>query len=648
PGGQQQPATNVWINSDGVPPADAQVKEQPAKPTRSANALRRGRGTGRVHGRGGKIADAQASSLLTPVATRSTISPAGSRSNTLSDSLRKLPGKPGSKRTGLSVSRRTPIAKRLASPVGAKGTQSASESPTPKVAGVTTRALTATAVSARPPRLAPSGDSSLLQQDPVDVKPRVYGAKARAGGRVSHRNLGLAQTTPTKEQLPTLPPKSRAADKTAPLPSVTRLTRQNSSDASGIRMVALTGFLGDDLDQIVRKLESHGLSVTDNPLIADVCVRQGKLGRTLKVLCALARGIPVVSPNWVSDLGSVALRTRSTSALKTLASLALAHLLIDRVTEREWGFALADTLCKAREMSGGGLLAGFCVYVTPSITRPDPASLTIMVRSAGAFVLNDFGRDEERILRGEDNVQPDPHVSRRSASATAPDLITGECDTPVTAADCVLAGELTDSTEPDDDEDEDWSASNTRNRRSSGGGITSSGGGKPRRKRKTLPKLTSVEYESSDDGDGTLNTNRFKLKSEPSMVFAPPQGPITPVRNRGASESPSMRQHASSANKRRRILESPNISAASTHFACVSDAGLGLATVSFDPQCSRQDMATMLAARKSELGIPDDAQLLVISANTEPALQKTWETHGTVVVDPELIIQSIIHCSRQF
>ncbi|KAJ2490335.1 Mediator of DNA damage checkpoint protein 1 [Coemansia sp. RSA 2050] len=648
-GAPQQPATNVWINSDGVPPADAQAKDQLAKPTRSTNALRRGRGVGRVRGRGGKISDVPASSPRTPSSIPSTVSPAGSRSNTLLDSLRKLPGKPGSKRTGLSASRRTPVAKKLASPVGVKGAQSASESPTPKAMSVATRALTATAVTTKPPPLSPSGDSSLLRQDSVDVKPRVYGAKSRAGGRVSHRNLGLAQATPTKVQLPTLPPKPKTADKGAALVSVARLTRQNSSDASGIRMVALTGFLGDDLDQVVRKLESHGLSVTDNPLIADVCVRQGKLGRTLKVLCALARGIPVVSPNWISDLGSVALRTRSTSALKALASLALAHLLIDRVTEREWGFTLADTLCKAREMNGGGLLAGFCVYVTPNVTRPDPASLSVMVRSAGAFVLNDFGRGEERILRGEDNVQLDSHLNRRSASATAPDLIVDDCGTPVTTADCVLAGELTDSTEPDDDEDEDWSASNTRARRSSGGGITSSGGGKPRRKRKTLPKLASIEYESSDDGGGTLNTNRFKLKSEPSMIFAPPHGSTTPVRNREASESPSVRQRPpSSANKRRRISESPNISATTTHFGCASDAGLGSVTMSFDPQCSRQDMVTMLAARKSELGVPEDAQLLVVSANTELALQKTWETHGAVVVDPELIIQSIIHCSRQF
>ncbi|KAJ2757379.1 hypothetical protein GGI19_000098 [Coemansia pectinata] len=656
----KQPATaGEWINMD-----DKQSPGVPTKTTR-ATALRRGRGTGRARGRGGS--DAQTSSR-TPSAT-STISPAGSRNNTLSDSLRKLPGKQGSKRTGLSASRRTPVGgkKTLPSPVAAKGTQSASESPTPKVLGVAARALTATTVAVSPKPLSTplsaTDDATLLRQEPVDIKPtRIYGGKQRASGsRISHRNLDLAQTTPTKPMLLTIPPKRKNTDKGGMAPAVVsaaRLTRQNSSDLCGIRMVAITGFLGDDLDQVVRKLESHGLGVTDNPLIADICVRQGKLGRTLKVLCALARGIPVVSPNWVSDISSVALRTRSTSSHKTLSSLADTHLLIDRATEREWGFTLTETLHKAREM-GGRLLAGYCVYVTPNVARPDPACLSVMIKSAGGFVLNDFGRDEERILRGEENTQPDLQLNRRSASATtAPDLLTDHGTPTLSTVDCVLAEEFNESsTEPDNDSDEDWKAGNdkTRSRRTSTGGIASNNlSSSHRRKRKTLPKLTKIEYESSDDG--TSDTNRLKLKSEPSMIFAPPplsygSAATTPVRNRGASESPSVRQRPSSANnKRRRIQESPSISATATHFAlgpgsCANDMG---SAVPFDPQCSRLDMSTLLKARKAELGIPADAQLVIVSANTEPALRKQWETHSAVVIEPELIIQSIIHCSRQF
>ncbi|KAJ2321217.1 Mediator of DNA damage checkpoint protein 1, partial [Coemansia sp. RSA 2681] len=287
------------------------------------------------------------------------------------------------------------------------------------------------------------------------------------------------------------------------------------------------------LDRIVRQLETHGLSVTANPLIADICVRQGKLGRTLKVLCALARGVPVVSPNWVSDLGSVALRTRSTSTHKTLAGLAQTHLLIDRATEREWEFTLTDTLRKAREANGSGqkgLLAGYCVYVEANVARSDPVCLSVMVKSAGGFVLNDFGRGEERLLRGEEPAHAEPHLSRRSASATtAPDLLAE--GTP-TAADCVLADELTESsTEPDNDSDEDWSASNNqaRGRRtsSSGTGVAAaaaSAGNSCRKRRKTLPKLPKIEYESSEDGGGGASdaVGRAKLKSEPSMIFAPP------------------------------------------------------------------------------------------------------------------------------
>ncbi|KAJ2825877.1 hypothetical protein FBU31_003590, partial [Coemansia sp. 'formosensis'] len=647
PSAAQQPAAaNGWINMD-----NAQSRGKPPKSTRATPAPSRGQGKAR--GRGGNNgSDVQASSSRAPLAT-TTLSPAGSRNNTLQDSLRKLPGMQGSKRTGLSASRRTPVSgkKKLPTPILAKGTQSASESPTPKVLGVAARASTATTTHVSPvilpTTLSATNEATLLE--PMDVKPRIYGGKQRAsGGRVSHRNLDLAQTTPTKAMLPTLPPKRKNTDSGggAAIVSAARLTRQNSStsDTCGIRMVAITGFLGDDLDQAVRKLEAHGLTITDNPLLADVCVRQGKLGRTLKVLCALARGIPVVSPDWVSDLSSMALRTRSTSPHKTPATLAQRHLLTDRATEREWGFTLAETLQKARDMSGQ-LLAGYCVYVTPNVARPDPACLSVMVKSAGGFVLNDFGRLEERILRGEENIQPDPHLNRSVSATTAPDL-DGSGTPTLSTAECMLAGELSESsTEPDNDSDEDWGAEKTRSRRTSTGGIIGNSVSGSHRRRKTLPKLAKIEYESSDE-----DTRRFKLKSEPSMIFVPPNigsAATTPVRNRGASESPSVRQRLSANNKRRRIQESPSISATAMHFA-LGGCDAGPATVAFDPQCSRQDMAILLTARKSELGIPADAQLLVVSANTELAVRKMWETHGAVVIEPELIIQSIIHCSRQF
>ncbi|KAJ2334939.1 hypothetical protein GGI00_001615, partial [Coemansia sp. RSA 2681] len=207
-----------WINMDDVQIA----ADVPSKPARATTAVRHGRGAGRTRGRGAiKSDNDQPIAPRTPSAT--TISPAGSRSNTLLDSLRKLPGKQGSKRTGLSTSRRTPVSakKTLPAPVVAKGTQSASGSPTPKALGIPVRASTATGTVAVAPKLQPvatnaAGGATLLQPERVDTKPgaRVTGGKQRGGRRLSHRNLDLAQTTPTKTHHPSLPPTRKGIDRT--------------------------------------------------------------------------------------------------------------------------------------------------------------------------------------------------------------------------------------------------------------------------------------------------------------------------------------------------------------------------------------------------------------------------------------------------
>ncbi|KAJ2740401.1 Mediator of DNA damage checkpoint protein 1 [Coemansia sp. BCRC 34301] len=363
----------------------------------------------------------------------------------------------------------------------------------------------------------------------------------------------------------------------------------------------VTGFVGDDLARVTRQLEAQGLSTTANPLTADVCVRQGaRLGRTLKVLCALARGIPIVSPAWVNDL----------------ESKPLAHLVVDRDTEREWDFSLADTL---RRACAGPLLSGLCVYVAPSVvTRPNPVCLAVMAKAAGGFVLNDFARDEECLLRGEE-ANGVPLLNRRCSSSVDNDregVLT--CDE--------------SSEEPDNDSDEDWSATNNHPRTRAS----------RRKRRKTLPKLPKVDYESSQNDDA----RRVGLKSEPSMIFAPPiSAATTPIRAT-AGNSPSSRLSLSATSgKRRKIRESPASVSSSTNFGTVSEAGS--ASVAFDPKCSAQDMAILLAARKDELGIPADTQLLVVEAAGE-RLRSLWRVHGALVVEPEAIIQSIIHCSRQF
>ncbi|KAJ2008822.1 hypothetical protein GGI04_000962 [Coemansia thaxteri] len=603
----------------------------------------------------------------TPVAAVAGVSPAvGLRSSSLRDSLRKLPGNRGLGRTGLLTSKRAPprVGRHTRAAVGATGSTSASVSPSPKLGGVATRAATAganldtsaTTLTNTPATAQTQSSAALLEQEKGGARPSRRIAAAAAGGNrgSSHRNLDLAQTTPARVAMPPPPSKRKSSDR-APVPA--RLTRQNSigdSLAGAIKTVAISGFQGDELDRVSRQLETHGLNVTENPLFADICVRQGKLGRTLKVLCALARGTPVVSRSWVLDLSSVASRTR-TGTNRSLADLAQTHLLADRLTEREWGITLADILRRACDNANSGhcLLASYCVYILGDVARPDPVCLSVMVKSAGGYVLNDFGRREELLLKGLGSA-PQPSLSRCQSSS----MTTGA------SGDCVadihgesLAGEgngdglSESSTEPDDDSDEDWSAGNdiqSHARRSSASGVGGNlGNGGARRKRKTLPKLAKIEHDELSDGNSVgasgANALRAQLKSEPSMVFVPPPGSevpaaTTPVRVGGGGGETSI-----SGCKRRRVQESPSMSATA---AMLTDTSAPL--VSFDPHCSRQDLLILLSARKAELGIPDDTRFVIVSANAESSVKKKWESHGATVVEPEQIIQTIVRCNVQF
>ncbi|KAJ2002483.1 hypothetical protein H4R26_003581 [Coemansia thaxteri] len=678
--------SNGWINMDDV----AQLADTPTtKPTRAA-ALRRGQKncskprapspSSRSSSSGGGASSTNSCSAggssesttpqyqaSTPVAAVAGVSPAvGLRSSSLRDSLRKLPGNRGLGRTGLLTSKRAPprVGRHTRAAVGATGSTSASVSPSPKLGGVATRAATAganldtsaTTLTNTPATAQTQSSAALLEQEKGGARPSRRIAAAAAGGNrgSSHRNLDLAQTTPARVAMPPPPSKRKSSDR-APVPA--RLTRQNSigdSLAGAIKTVAISGFQGDELDRVSRQLETHGLNVTENPLFADICVRQGKLGRTLKVLCALARGTPVVSRSWVLDLSSVASRTR-TGTNRSLADLAQTHLLADRLTEREWGITLADILRRACDNANSGhcLLASYCVYILGDVARPDPVCLSVMVKSAGGYVLNDFGRREELLLKGLGSA-PQPSLSRCQSSS----MTTGA------SGDCVadihgesLAGEgngdglSESSTEPDDDSDEDWSAGNdiqSHARRSSASGVGGNlGNGGARRKRKTLPKLAKIEHDELSDGNSVgasgANALRAQLKSEPSMVFVPPPGSevpaaTTPVRVGGGGGETSI-----SGCKRRRVQESPSMSATA---AMLTDTSAPL--VSFDPHCSRQDLLILLSARKAELGIPDDTRFVIVSANAESSVKKKWESHGATVVEPEQIIQTIVRCNVQF
>ncbi|KAJ2141876.1 Mediator of DNA damage checkpoint protein 1, partial [Coemansia sp. RSA 678] len=312
----------------------------------------------------------------------------------------------------------------------------------------------------------------------------------------SHRNLDLGQNSVTGSDVtvPVTPvSRQRSADTSVMSPPLTRQrsnsgigTIDNKSTSKGTNkstskgtnktlgaetndaptLVMLSGVPCAEKTEITRILSQQSLEITENPLVATVCIRHGRLGRTLKVLCALARGVPIVPVSWAHTLD---------------ASLVLS----DRTTERDWGITLADTLRRARISP---ILRAFSVIIA-SVTR-DPVCLAVIVRAAGGCVLNDFGGLQDQLLLGNPGVpSPSPFAPME----------------PTVAA--LLGAESQSSSEPDNDSDEDWSIEQTRPRTR----------GSRRKRRKTLPRLKPA------------NIDECSLESEASVILAPPTAPHTPT-----------------------------------------------------------------------------------------------------------------------
>ncbi|PIA16179.1 hypothetical protein COEREDRAFT_81399 [Coemansia reversa NRRL 1564] len=654
-----------WINMD-------EVRKSPRRPLPST----------RTYGRA-------KSSRVKPVSTSSANGSGSGKS--LRESLRKLNGNRGLGRTGLSSRRASaarkkqntkkpgkqiPSSSSSTSPLTAKSPPPAKSPPRP----LAKRALTGPVVSdscesplqkSHPPatRSAPGSSATLA---PKLELPAVL-PSSRRRGPASHRNLQLSGCNPVTPCLT----RQRSGQFSAPSIGT---AGASSATTTATLLAMLSGFPVAERERQVRLLEAGGFHVTEDPLCANVCIRHGRrLGRTLKVLCALARGIPIVTTAFAQSLSvdgtllSLSEAAGGGCVEELVLPLAEPHLLCDRATEREWGISLVDTLQRAREVSRLDqrpmLLAAFCIYIAEDVARPDPISLAVMVRAAGGFVFNDYGRSERLLRAGHAPSEliapqrnpdtcsefsappPEPH--------SAPHLVSTKNSAAPQLEDC-LSGELSQSssTEPDNESDEDWSLEQSTkdvvSRRSSTNAR--------RKRRKTLPKLKPLYHHPSDlditakqntatEGDyqpPSLSSASAAIDSEPSVILAPPTAPTTPKTNTtatAASVSPQLFQK-NKLQKRRRVEPSPTIAGTMMH----PDLSLDPSTAGLlDPQDNPEKLQQKLVARKAELGdAAEHAELLVLSANLHPDFKRAWESHGVKVVDPEKVIQSIIHCSIQF
>ncbi|XP_074936458.1 uncharacterized protein LOC142051172 isoform X2 [Phalacrocorax aristotelis] len=97
-----------------------------------------------------------------------------------------------------------------------------------------------------------------------------------------------------------------------------------------------------------------------------------RVRRTVKFLCAVARGVPIVTPEWLHK-----------SAQSGRILVPGPFLVRDSQQERHFGFSLAQALRRARRHP---LLQGYEVHVTPNV-RPEPEHMRDIVTCSGGTFL---------------------------------------------------------------------------------------------------------------------------------------------------------------------------------------------------------------------------------------------------------------------
>uniref|UniRef100_A0A3B3C609 Mediator of DNA damage checkpoint protein 1 n=1 Tax=Oryzias melastigma TaxID=30732 RepID=A0A3B3C609_ORYME len=219
-------------------------------------------------------------------------------------------------------------------------------------------------------------------------------SKRRAGGRRSaiqaNRNEvpgdGTASEAKQEENVATSQleqpqtPKSRPSRKrqaSADSPSLAKTPRSSSgSPATSERRragsqaykVLFTGVMDDAGERVLARL---GGSLAKG--VADMnCLVTDKVRRTVKFLCALAKGVPVVTTEWLEKSG------------KAGTFLSTANFLVkDPEQEAKFSFCLEESLKAAGRQP---LLQGYKIHVTKSV-KPEPPHMKDIISSSGATFL---------------------------------------------------------------------------------------------------------------------------------------------------------------------------------------------------------------------------------------------------------------------
>ncbi|XP_007442521.1 mediator of DNA damage checkpoint protein 1 isoform X1 [Python bivittatus] len=146
-------------------------------------------------------------------------------------------------------------------------------------------------------------------------------------------------------------------------------TRRSTGSGSPAPKVLFTGVIDEEGERVVAELGGClAESVFDcTHLVTD------RVRRTVKFLCALARGIPIVTLDWLE-------KSRRNAFFLAPSSF----LVRDPEQEKNLRFSLSTSLQKVQQ--NGGLFQGYEIHVTPNV-KPEPEHMKDIVKCSGGTFL---------------------------------------------------------------------------------------------------------------------------------------------------------------------------------------------------------------------------------------------------------------------
>ncbi|XP_033497127.2 mediator of DNA damage checkpoint protein 1 [Epinephelus lanceolatus] len=224
-------------------------------------------------------------------------------------------------------------------------------------------------------------DSEKMEEETVEKKGRDRTSAVQKKKKEEQEESGASvdQDPHVEASEPKTPTSSASRKRQAPANTspVAKTPRSSSaSPAAGGRLrvasqaykVLFTGVVDEDGERVLARL---GGSIAKG--VADMnCLVTDKVRRTVKFLCAVAKGVPIVTTQWLDKSG------KAGSFLPPKA-----FLVKDPEQEKKFNFCLQESLGTAGRQP---LLQGYEIHVTKSV-KPEPVQMKDIISCSGATFL---------------------------------------------------------------------------------------------------------------------------------------------------------------------------------------------------------------------------------------------------------------------